>query len=285
MIDTRKSFERALKTLEKPGKLLKGLKYPGQAARYIKGDFFVDGEKIQRFFFDMERTEIREYIREIEENDSIKSGLRKEKNRVNPGNSTVREHLSYCVVLYILAREIQPRESLEVGVHGNLSTLYLLSALEKNGKGRLISIDEHDKEKEKYPGDWQLNDGREPGWIAPDDLKDRWELRRGDYRDLLEPVLEESDALGLAFMDEIVVDDPPFADKTASRNAIRKIYGNLVGGGSVIDHGLGHTGTMREFCDRHGLRLRSDGPTRGEASKSSVGGILKPDSGKEESGK
>jgi hypothetical protein len=45
--------------------------------------------------------------------------------------------------------------------------------------------------------------GRQPGWLVPDDLRGRWELRLGDARELLPELLEELGEIDLFFHDSL----------------------------------------------------------------------------------
>jgi predicted O-methyltransferase YrrM len=67
--------------------------------------------------------------------------------------------LSYCIV-----RLRKPNIVVETGVARGITSFFLLSALERNGKGRLYSIDLPMMGKE------------EVGILVPDNLKARWEL-------------------------------------------------------------------------------------------------------------
>jgi predicted O-methyltransferase YrrM len=84
---------------------------------------------------------------------------------------------------YAAVRAFAPDIVVETGVASGVSSSYLLLALHKNGRGKLYSIELGD---ERY-----LPPGKLPGWIVPDSLKSRWELRIGDSRELLPKLLAE----------------------------------------------------------------------------------------------
>ena len=48
---------------------------------------------------------------------------------------------AFFIPLYFLVRELKPEKIIETGVHRGVSSLFILQALEDNGKGELYSID------------------------------------------------------------------------------------------------------------------------------------------------
>lgn len=94
------------------------------------------------------------------------------------GAQTTRE----LSCLYLLVRLIKPNRVVETGVKLGASSTYILRALEDNEKGKLYSIDlpSHD-----------LPQGKESGCLVPEELRDRWDLRIGDAKEMLVPLLKE----------------------------------------------------------------------------------------------
>lgn len=90
-------------------------------------------------------------------------------------------------LLYVICRLENPGLVVETGVRGGLSSSYILNALEKNNQGKLLSIDIGDKSI--LPHDVP---NREIGWLIPNDLRPRWNLRIGDSRTLLPTIFEEN---------------------------------------------------------------------------------------------
>lgn len=88
-------------------------------------------------------------------------------------------------LVYVLIRLEKPGTVLETGVYDGLSSAYILKALEKNGKGRLLSVENMEWDQ---PGDID----REFGWLVTPDLRDRWELIHGDVEEVLGDVAEEN---------------------------------------------------------------------------------------------
>ncbi len=84
----------------------------------------------------------------------------------------------YRIWVYCLVRALRPRVFVETGVlHGMLSA-FVLEALARNGEGRLVSID-LPSYAESGPANVDgytatLPPGREPGWLVPEALRERY---------------------------------------------------------------------------------------------------------------
>jgi predicted O-methyltransferase YrrM len=83
---------------------------------------------------------------------------------------------------YAIVRTIQPKKVAETGVCYGVTSAHLLTALERNGKGHLYSVDLPPLGKN---GDDYV------GWLVPEELRNRWTLQRGTSRRLLGPMLKE----------------------------------------------------------------------------------------------
>jgi len=119
-------------------------------------------------------------------------------------------------LLYGLVRALQPTVAIETGTASGISTIYLLAALQRNGGGRLISIDlpfEAGVGQELRPliagtsidleDSSPLPQGKEAGWAVPEELRRRWELRLGNARELLPATLAEVGEIDLFFHDSL----------------------------------------------------------------------------------
>ena len=104
-------------------------------------------------------------------------------------------NLSFGPVLYTVVRILRPEIVIETGVGSRFSTTFLLSALERNGAGRLYSIDL------LRPRENQLPEGESTGWLVPNKLKDRWGFISGEARQELPTLLDRLDKVGCFFHD------------------------------------------------------------------------------------
>jgi hypothetical protein len=108
---------------------------------------------------------------------------------------------------YAVIRKLSPSVVVETGVCNGLSTLAILSALETNEHGRLVSIDypfradeplgSFRKETFDDYGGAAIPSDKDPGWIIPDSLRGRWELRLGKSQRELPKLLPQLDRLDL----------------------------------------------------------------------------------------
>jgi predicted O-methyltransferase YrrM len=123
--------------------------------------------------------------------------------RYNTGRVTGRDGYDEGLRLYRLLREVKPLVAVETGVCNGVSTAFLLLALERNGNGKLHSIDLPEVAGEEYePGTfWDgkggavIPPGKEPGWMVPPELRERWHLILGRSQDELPPLLDRLGAI------------------------------------------------------------------------------------------
>jgi predicted O-methyltransferase YrrM len=95
---------------------------------------------------------------------------------------------------YLLCRLISPSVVLETGVAYGVSSVFILKALEVNGRGTLHSVDLPPLRSE-YERFW--------GIAVPDALKDRWRLHRGSSARVLPRLLREIRTIDLFVHDSL----------------------------------------------------------------------------------
>lgn len=112
-------------------------------------------------------------------------------------------------ILYSLVRLVQPEVVVETGVASGASSVAILSALQQNGKGGLISID---LPPEEVAGKVLEDDMRydkvfahhgRPGWVIPEALASRWRLVLGDVRHALPSLLQELQHIDIFVHDDL----------------------------------------------------------------------------------
>lgn len=99
------------------------------------------------------------------------------------------------LVQYAAIRALQPDSVVETGVASGVSSFYILLALHKNGHGKLHSIELSDPH--------YLPPGKPSGWIVPDWLRSRWDLRFGDSTALLPELLAERGVVDVFIHDSL----------------------------------------------------------------------------------
>jgi hypothetical protein len=96
---------------------------------------------------------------------------------------------------WCLARHRRPEQIVETGVGRGLTTRVLLEALERNGNGRLWSID--------LPPLLERGLAQETGAAVPERLHERWTLLRGSSRKLLPRLVADLGQVGLFVHDSM----------------------------------------------------------------------------------
>ncbi len=140
-------------------------------------------------------------------------------------------------VIEICVRALRPEVMVETGVARGYTSAAALGAMAEIGHGRLLSID--------LPG--MRHDGvpdEEIGFAVPEDVRDRWTLRLGPSRRLLEPLLREVGEIDLFLHD---------SDHTHASQLweYRTAWPHLRPGGLLVSDDVSNTAFL-EFCEEAG---------------------------------
>jgi predicted O-methyltransferase YrrM len=123
------------------------------------------------------------------------------------GTSSFEDDTPRYRLLYYCTRLQRPRVAVESGVFDGISSAFILKALRDNDRGRLCSIDLPADQKVRASTDKMafgaLPSGREPGWVIPEELHERWSLRKGSSRHLLRGWLGELGTIDLFYHDSL----------------------------------------------------------------------------------
>jgi len=118
--------------------------------------------------------------------------------------------------LYVLIRMVQPTKVVETGIRGGLSSAYILNALAYESDGGLVSIDIGDTDI--LPSDL---DTVETGWIVPQRLRSRWDLRIESSLTALPSVLDgDTDVFFSDVPNELLRDELAIAVQEMAPGAI-----------------------------------------------------------------
>ena len=109
----------------------------------------------------------------------------------------------WSIVHYIITRIIKPELIIETGVFDGHSSACWLLALNKNARGKLISIALPAHSPIADSIHTALPSGLQPGWLVPDYLKDRHELILGDAKAQLPAVLDANPGPDIFFHDSL----------------------------------------------------------------------------------
>ncbi len=140
---------------------------------------------------------------------------------------------------YALVRALQPEVVVETGVANGVSSAYLLLALQKNGRGRLHSIEIGDAAF--------LPDGKTIGWVVPDWLRERWQLHIGDSTEVLPALLAEIGPIDVFIHDSLHTYEHMMREFVCAYRFLRP-YGFLLADDALWNE------SFREFSDRVGAR-------------------------------
>ncbi len=95
------------------------------------------------------------------------------------------------IAIYLIIKKYRPSLMVETGVANGISTYFILKAMHENKIGKLISIDYPNYNKKGYVNEDGKPDmvfipaGKEPGWIVPIELGDRFSVMIGKSADIL----------------------------------------------------------------------------------------------------
>jgi predicted O-methyltransferase YrrM len=197
-------------------------------------------------------TETDQYVSEILQDDRFNRSVA-EKGSFNTEDQPFSLKLlaidmTSCVSLYTLCRSLRPSIVVETGVASGLSSAYILCALDKNNHGQLVSIDvPWQSVKENWQPFFSEEDMQEQpieqqvGWIIPDYLRSRWQLRLGKSTEQLPPLLNELGSLDIFFHDsEHTYETMLWEFQTA--------WADLRSGGVLIGHNIDVNDAFLDFC-------------------------------------
>lgn len=164
-------------------------------------------------FFSSEK-EYREFVQEFEgeDIDEIRNDALEQFQQMTAGDNIVGTvAMATAKDYYALIRKQQPDIIVETGVSNGLSTLSVLLALQMNENGHLYSIDypfRADESLEEFRQETFDNyagaaipSDKEPGWIIPDQLRDRWDLIIGKSQRELPLLLSELESIDMFIHD------------------------------------------------------------------------------------
>jgi predicted O-methyltransferase YrrM len=157
------------------------------------------------------------------------------------------------IYLYSALRTIRPRVAVETGVANGFSTAFSLLALERNGEGELHSIDLPREIGRRYEqgafyegkGRTGFPPGREPGWLIPDRLRERWSLVLGRSQEELPKLLARLGTIDSFMHDSEHSFDCMWFEYNEAWPALRE-------GGLLISDDVNATAAFFRFADEQG---------------------------------
>ncbi|MBK8915712.1 MAG: class I SAM-dependent methyltransferase [Phycisphaerales bacterium] len=147
--------------------------------------------------------------------------------------------------LYMLVRILKPGVFVETGVFDGQSSSVILRAMEENGRGKLISIDL--PATDAIAGsthrmlETTLPPGCQPGWVVPEYLRGRYDLRFGDARVLLPEAFKSFPEVDVFFHDSLHTYDHMYFEYTCA-------WPHVARGGLVISDDIFWSKAFHQFC-------------------------------------
>lgn len=188
-----------------------------------------------------------------------------------------------CQVLYAVVRTLKPEVMVETGISAGMSSRVILEAMQKNDRGRLYSIDPKVNVADRVmedgkvysihemlvdrPGSKRSEEMRarriaqkyeerkiEIGYLVSENLRNRWDRKRGFSQDILPPLLQQLGTIDAFLHDSRHDPEIMSFEYSEAWKALRK-------GGAMlsddIDIGNGR-GTFQNFCKENNRGAYAD---------------------------
>ncbi len=137
--------------------------------------------------------------------------------------------------IWCLVRHLRPTKVIETGVAHGMTSRFILEALERNGAGRLWSIDHPPLEQELHA---------QIGIAVGDVGRDRWTLIAGSSRRHLPPLLDRLGAVDLFIHDSL-------HSERNVRLELDHVWPHLRVGGAVVVDDIDSNWGFRSFLEAH----------------------------------
>ncbi len=200
-----KKIKVILSYIFQPNYIIKGIKNPERIINFLKKDLIFEPKEFVVQLTGETSREVSKYIKEINEKEEFNDYIWEryndfekqltDENKIIGAGGVSKE---MGIILYALVRILKPDVVLETGVASGISSAYILSALEENKKGKLISIDlPYQEDKQRFLNYIQagvktfIPKEEKPGWLIPEDLKKKWQLVLGRSSEKLPIILKE----------------------------------------------------------------------------------------------
>ena len=252
----------------KPNYIIKGIKSPKRVINFLKSDLIIEPEDFIFKLIGENTREIEKYLKEIsskkefnnyiwEKYNRFEKQLLNKKRALNAGGTSKE----VGIILYTIIRFLKPEIVLETGVASGISSAYILLALTENGKGKLFSIDLPYEINKDYPsgyikeeGKTFIPQGKEPGWLIPPELKERWYLELGKSSEKLPQLLKKLQSVDIFIHDSEHSYQNMFFE-------YQTIWPYLKEKGLLFSHDVNWNKAFDDFCQevgRKGVKYRRE---------------------------
>lgn len=157
-------------------------------------------------FLNIEESEIEGFYDALQSDRAFLDGINEKIAGVSEFGDKVFEHVDelrvFRIMLYCVVRAVRPTVMIETGVLNGFGSAFTLLAMAHNDHGTLYAIDiPPDDPRMAGQGTNPLPEGKGPGWLIPDTLRSRHQLRLGGSEVLLPQLLAEIDRLDVFLHD------------------------------------------------------------------------------------
>jgi hypothetical protein len=236
--------------LKKPYKVKEAIKDPKRAMVSIWSQWRLEGTKLGRLEFaarllDATTECAASMLSEVRSNDALYEHLAESLNELPPG--VVADYRDMGETLYVIVRLLKPDIVVETGVYMGMSSCFILQAEEDNGQGELYSIDLPTSNRKLADGcGYYVPQGKQVGWVVPENLKHRWHLILGDSREQLPPLLEQLGTIDVFLHDSLHTFEHQKWEYETAWPFIKE-------GGLLLSHDISRP--FIRFCDRYAAPL------------------------------
>jgi predicted O-methyltransferase YrrM len=149
----------------------------------------------------------------------------------------------HSYTLFLIVRALKPERFLETGVANGKSSLMMLAAMDLNGRGTLVSVDM--ATIEASGADRHKAQGKAIGWLVPERLRSRWDLRIGSSHDVLPAIGDDEPRLDIFMHDSLSSYENMMFEYGEARRLVKPQ-------GLLISDDIETCGAFSEFSASHG---------------------------------
>lgn len=179
---------------------IRAIKHPKAALNYYKeysNEFRLRNKKIISLF-NVSEKHVNDILDKLSSDGFYENIKKKLDHYKNMNLGTTLNPIS-APTLYLITRILRPKILVETGVSSGVSTAFILKGLSDNKNGKLYSIDLPNSD----PDGVIIPKGKPPGWVVPDELRDKHELIIGDSKVELPKLLEKLKTIDWFFHDSL----------------------------------------------------------------------------------
>jgi predicted O-methyltransferase YrrM len=212
------------------------LRNPRYVANSILRELAQADEKFIGHITGTSSAQIRAYMDEPIATAAFANVLKTAEEEIGKLSTTSADLFAKKVLLqYVAVRALVPECIVETGIANGVSSAYILLAIQKNGKGKLHSIELGDTTL--------LPTGAEPGWLVPAWLRAPWQVHIGDTRQLLPPLLSQCRQVDMFIHDSLHTYDHMLWEYEAAYPALRS-------GGLLLSDDALWNGAFSDFASK-----------------------------------